>query len=71
MNWLLQFPEALTAYSVYLAARRPLIGWPLGVVSQVTWAVWATLAHAYGMYPWAVIWSAVLMGNWIRARQHA
>jgi hypothetical protein len=69
LNLLVQIPNALGLVGQQLAGRRWRMGWLVGAASEVTWAVWASFAHAYGVLPWCVIWFCGYVRNWWRWRK--
>ena len=41
-----------------------MVGWFLGVASEMGFAVWATIGHIPSAYPWIVAWGTVYIYNW-------
>ncbi len=66
---LVQVPNLMGFVAMLLAGKKRRIGWALGFWSEFAWATWATYDHAYGIYPWCVIWSVVYARNWWLWRQ--
>lgn len=63
-SWIL---TALGVASLYLAGSRPLVGWPLALVNQLLWAVYAVTTRQYGFLAGAVCYAAVFSRNWALA----
>ena len=41
-----------------------MVGWFLGVASEMGFGVWATIGHIPSAYPWIVAWGTVYIYNW-------
>ena len=64
LDLLVQAPNLLGFAGMYAAGKKRRVGWALGCVSEVAWAVWATVAHTPGLYPWCAVWAVVYGRNW-------
>ena len=66
--WWLQAAYAAGFLGLLLAGSRrrriEMVGWFLGVASEIGFAVWATIGHIPSAYPWIVAWGTVYIYNW-------
>ena len=44
--------------------RVEVVGWFLGLISEVFFTVWATVGHIPSAYPWIAAWGMVYLYNW-------
>ena len=66
--WWLQAAYAAGFLGLLLAGSRrrriEMVGWLLGVASEIGFAVGATIGHIPSAYPWIVAWGTVYIYNW-------
>lgn len=62
---------AVGILGIYLAGRRNLWGWAIGVGAQALWVVYALVTGQYGFIASAVAYAAVYGRNWARWRAEA
>jgi nicotinamide riboside transporter PnuC len=54
---------------IWLAGRRNLWGWALGVGAQVLWIIYALVTDQYGFIVSALAYAVVYARNWYRWRK--
>ena len=73
--WWLQAAYAAGFLGLLLAGakrrRVEVVGWFLGLMSEVLFAVWATVGHIPSAYPWIAAWGSVYLFNWRKWVKHA
>ena len=57
---------AVGILGIYLAGRRNLWGWAIGVGAQALWIAYALMTDQFGFIVSAIAYAAVYGRNWVR-----
>lgn len=62
---------AVGVTGIYLAGKRNMYGWALGVLAQILWIAYALATHQYGFIISALVYGWVYVKNFINWRRDA
>jgi hypothetical protein len=65
-SWVLM---AVGVTGLWVAGRRPAVGWGIGVAAQVLWVAYALATAQLGFLVSAGVYGSVYLANWRRAHR--